>query len=106
MARSYYADVGRLLPAGSKQVALDRLQAYLSVEKVTAKTVAVQNASPQIIVSYHTAILVPIQGQPVRRQLPGSALYRVVNTRALIIYGPERRSLSACLRRLDGCPGA
>jgi hypothetical protein len=87
--QQYYADVGRFLPAGSKQVALDRLQAYLSVEKVTAKTVAVQNAPPQIIVSYTPAVLVPIRGQPVRRQLPGSTLYRVFNTRALIIYSPS-----------------
>jgi hypothetical protein len=53
--QQYYADVGRFLLAGSKQVALDRLQAYLSVEKVTAKTVAVQNTHPQIIVSYTPA---------------------------------------------------
>jgi hypothetical protein len=87
--QQYYSDVGRFLPAGTKQVSLDRLQAFLSVEKVTPKAVAVQNGPPQIIVSYKPAVLVPIHGQPIQRQLPGSALERVVNTRALIVYGPS-----------------
>ena len=49
--QKYFADLGRFLPAGTKQVSLDRLQAFLSVEKVTPRTVAVKNDPPQVLVS-------------------------------------------------------
>jgi hypothetical protein len=87
--QKYYADLGRFLPAGTKQVTLDRLQAFLSVEKITPRTVAVKNAPPQIIFSDKPAVLVPISSSPVLRQLPDSSLKRIVNTRALIVYGPS-----------------
>jgi hypothetical protein len=87
--QKYYADLGRFLPAGTKQVSLDRLQAFLSVEKVTPRTVAVKNDPPQILVSYKPAVLVPIHGSPILGKLPDPSLQKVVNTRVLIIYGPS-----------------
>src|SRR5262249_33558906 len=36
--QQYFADLGRFLPDGTKQISLDRLQGFLSVEKLTART--------------------------------------------------------------------
>jgi hypothetical protein len=86
--RRYDADLGRLLPSATTKISLDRLQGFLAVTKLTAKTVAdVKNDPPRIIVSYKPAVLVPISGSAVFRRLPESGLERVVNTRALIISG-------------------
>ena len=50
--------------------------------------VPVQNDPPQVIVSYSPAILVPIDGAPVMKPVPGhSRFQRVINTRALILQG-------------------
>ena len=84
----YYADLGRLLPAATTRISLDRLQGFLAVQKLTAKTVAVKNDPPEIIVSYRTAVLVPVSGYPALRTVAGTDYQRVVNTRALILYGP------------------
>ena len=47
-----------------------------------------QNNPPQVIVSYSPAILVPIDGAPVLKPVPGhDRAKRVVNTRALILQG-------------------
>ena len=43
------------------------------------------NAPPRIIISESPAILVPIDGAPVVRPIPGTVFERVINTRALII---------------------
>lgn len=85
--KRYYADLGKLLPAATTKISLDRLQGFLAVSKITAKTVAVKNDPPQIIVSYQTAVLVPISGTPIFRQIPNTNLQRVINTRALIVSG-------------------
>ena len=48
----------------------------------------VNNAPPQVIVSYSPAILVPIDGAPVMKPVPNhSRAQRVINTRALILKG-------------------
>ncbi len=84
--KSYTAAVAKALPGTAQQISLDRLQAFLSVEKVTAKTVEVRNEPPQILISYKPAVLVPVHGDPVLRAIPGGPYQRVVNTGALILY--------------------
>ena len=84
--KSYTAAVAKALPGTAQQISLDRLQAFLSVEKVTAKTVEVKNEPPQILISYKPAVLVPVHGDPVLRAIPGGPYQRVVNTGALILY--------------------
>jgi len=84
----YYADLGKLLPSATTKISLDRLQGFLAVTNLTAKTVdQVKNEPPHIIISYKPAVLVPISGAPVFRPIPDSSLQRVINTRALIISG-------------------
>ena len=68
--KSYYAEVAKALPGTAQQISLDRLQGFLSVEKVTAKTVEVKNEPPQILISYKPAVLVPVHGDPVLRAIP------------------------------------
>jgi hypothetical protein len=84
--KQYFAAVAKALPSATQQISLDRLQAFLSVEKVTAKTVAVKNEPPQILVSYKPAVLVPVHGDPVLRTIPGTSYQRVMNTGALVVY--------------------
>ena len=71
-----------------RTISLDRLEAALALAGIKPPTVAVQNNPPQVIVSYSPAILVPIEGAPVLKPVPGhSRAQRVVNTRALILKG-------------------
>jgi hypothetical protein len=84
----YFADLGRLMPSATTRISLDRLKGFLTVEKLTAKTVQVKNDPPEIIVSYKPAVLVPVSGYPTLRNVTGTSYDRVVNTRALILYGP------------------
>ncbi len=71
-----------------RTISLDRLEASLATTGIKPPTVAVQNNPPQVIVSYSPAILVPIDGAPVLKPVPGhSRAQRVINTRALILQG-------------------
>ena len=71
-----------------RTISLDRLQASLALAGIKPPTVEVQNDPPQVIVSYSPAILVPIDGAPVLKPVPGhSRAKRVINTRALILQG-------------------
>ena len=72
----YYADIGRLLPGATTRISLDRLQGFLTVQKLTARTVAVKNDPPEIIISYRTAVLVPVSGYPALiLYAPGGSIY-------------------------------
>jgi uncharacterized protein (TIGR03000 family) len=76
---------------GTRTIALDRIQANLAVTEALAKTrtVAVKNEPPQIFFSTKPAILVLIDGAPVLRQVSGSTLLRVLNTRTLILFDQQ-----------------
>ncbi len=70
----------------TRTIALDRLQASLAASgTVQSAGVPVQNDPPRIIVSNSPAILIPISGQPVIKDVPDSRFERVINTRALIL---------------------
>ena len=72
-------------------IALDRLQASLLVEQAEAKESAprFQNDPPRILVSSVPALLILVDGKPVQRAVPGSFLFRIVNTRALMALDPQ-----------------
>lgn len=71
-----------------RTISLDRLEASLALAGIKPLTVAVENNPPQVIVSYSSAILVPIDGKPVLKSVPSDSRFqRVVNTRALILQG-------------------
>jgi hypothetical protein len=84
--KQYFDAMAKALPSTTEKISLDRLQAFLSVEQVTTKTVAVKNAPPQILVSYKPAVLFSVNGDPVLRTVSGTSYQRVMNTGALILY--------------------
>ncbi|MCC7325498.1 MAG: carbohydrate-binding family V/XII [Burkholderiales bacterium] len=71
-----------------RTMSLDAMIASLAVQGIKPPTVQVNNTPPRVLVSYTPAILVPIDGAPVLKAVPGhSRAQRVVNTRALILQG-------------------
>jgi hypothetical protein len=70
----------------TRSIALDRLQASLAASGITHhEGFPVRNEPPRIIISHSPAILIPISGKPVIRDIPDSRFKRVMNTRALIL---------------------
>ncbi len=85
---AYTAELQAEFAKTIRSISLDRLTASLALAGIKAPTVEVQNAPPQVIVSNTPAILVPIDGAPVLKPVPGhDRSKRVINTRALILQG-------------------
>jgi len=83
---AYTAELQTEFAKTIRTISLDRLQASLELAGIKPQAVDVQNVPPQVIVSYSPAILVPIDGAPVIKPVPGhDRAKRVVNTRALIL---------------------
>jgi hypothetical protein len=83
---SYVAALQQSLARSQRTIALDRLEASLAAAgAVKPLTVAVNNDPPRILVSEVPAILVPMDGAPVVRVVPGTIFERAINTRALVI---------------------
>jgi hypothetical protein len=84
----YAAELQAEFAKSIRTISLDRLTASLALAGVKPPAVEVQNHPPQVIVSYQPAILVPVDGAPVLKTVPGhDRVKRVVNTRALILQG-------------------
>jgi hypothetical protein len=83
---AYRRELEQQLSGSARTIALDRLQASLAASgTVHAAGVPVKNDPPRIIVSDSPAILIPVSGQPVVKDVPDSRFERVINTRALIM---------------------
>jgi len=86
---AYRRELERQISGSARTIALDRLQASLAASgTVHAAGVPVKNDPPRIIVSNSPAILIPVSGQPVVKEVPDSRFERVINTRALIMRTP------------------
>jgi hypothetical protein len=84
--RAYREALEQQWRGAKRTIALDRLQASLAASGTAhSGGVEVRNAPPRIIVSYSPAILIPISGTPVIKEVPDSRFERVINTRALIM---------------------
>jgi hypothetical protein len=98
---AYRRALEQQISGSARTIALDRLQASLAASgTVHATGVAVKNNPPRIIVSNSPAILIPISGQPVIREVPDSRFERVINTRALIMR--TRMDMTWYLHVYDG----
>ena len=66
---SYLAILSRQLPAGAKEISLDRLEASVAVSQAVKKQrgLGVDNDPPRILFSTHPALLVLVDGEPVLR---------------------------------------
>ena len=83
---SLLTELQQELPAAAPTISLDRLLASLAAAGAHRPgSVAVENAPPRVFVRYAPAILVPIDGAPAWRIVPGTNFSRVMNTRALIL---------------------
>ena len=84
----YVAALQTSLGKQMQSISLDRLEAALAAAGIKAAPVEVQNNPPQVVVSYTPAILVPVDGAPVWKPVPGDSRFqRVINTHALILKG-------------------
>src|SRR5271166_2819578 len=69
---AYATELQTQFAASIRTISLDRLESSLALAGIKPPMVAVQNNPPWVIVSYSPAILVPIDGAPVRRPVPNS----------------------------------
>ncbi len=84
----YTAALQAALARQMQTISLDRLEASLAAAGIKPAPVEVQNQPPQVVVSYTPAILVPVDGAPVWKPVPGDSRFqRVINTHALILKG-------------------
>lgn len=79
-AQSWQALTERLLPAYPTSVAIERILAYMEKDQVKTREIAVLLQPPPILVSTHPAVLVIIDGQPIRIDIEKTNLEKVVNT--------------------------
>ena len=83
---AYLAELQKRFAQGVHTVSLDQLKQSPALAATSAPAAAVQSNVPKVIVSNSPAILVPIDGPPVLRPIPGVAGFqRVINTKALIL---------------------
>jgi len=83
--KAYTHELTRAIERALATISLNRLEASLAVSgTVKPAPQPVENAPPDVIVSYGPAILVPIDGQPVIKDIPDTRFKRVINTQALI----------------------
>jgi hypothetical protein len=89
----YQAFLQAKLPGKSKVIALDRLEAALAVsdsEQTGVKAFQVNNDPPEVIFTTQPALLVLIDGPPRFRDLGGTDLQLMLNTRATIILDTKK----------------
>lgn len=82
---SWLAQLNQYVPTAARTVSLDRLQASLAANAETRPGgLAVSNTPPAILVSYASAVLIPVAGDPVLRPTTAAGMQRVINTRAML----------------------
>ena len=81
----YLPGLRSALVSALQTMALDSLEASLAASKTVQPTGhAVRNEAPKVIVAYGPALLVPIEGKPVVREVPDTRFERVINTHAML----------------------
>lgn len=86
-AAAYGATFQTQLSSGTSTMSLDRIQAAMAATgaETKARQVPVQNGVPRFVFSQVPGALVLVDGEPIWQPVPGTSLYRVVNTRALVL---------------------
>jgi hypothetical protein len=100
-AAGWRAQLQALLSRGQSTMSLARFEQALAIEGAERKAmrVPVENPPPRIVFTDRAAALVLVHGEPVWTPVPGTALSRAVNTRALLLRDPAGR---VWLHLLDG----
>ena len=79
------------VPNATKTISLDRLQSMLDATGEPVKTVEVKNDPPKVIISSKPSLLVLIDGLPQLREIQGTKLQRVINTRAVLLFENDKK---------------
>ena len=79
------------LPTVTKVVSLDQLIAAAEADGEPIKTVDVKNDPPAIIFSTKQSVLVLIDGPAHLREIAGTDLQRVINTRAILLFENNKK---------------
>jgi hypothetical protein len=80
------------LPKVTRMVSLDRLMAATEADSQPIKTVEVKNDPPAIIFSTKQSVLVLIDGPAQMREIEGTKLQRVINTRAILLFETDKKT--------------
>jgi hypothetical protein len=81
----------KTLPGATKTISLDRLEAALEAEGPPIKGVDVKNDPPKIIFTTKPSLLVLTDGMPQLREIQGTELQRVINTRAILLFETDKK---------------
>jgi hypothetical protein len=79
------------LPAATKTVSLDRLEAAVDLDSEVIKTVEVKNDPPRIVITSKPSLLILIDGAPQMRKLPDTDLQQVINTKSVILFSQDKK---------------
>jgi hypothetical protein len=79
------------LPAATKTVSLDRLEAAVELDKEVIKTVEVKNDPPKVIVASKPSLLVLVDGPPQMRKLPDTEVQQIINTKSTILFFQDKK---------------
>ncbi|MDR3747042.1 MAG: hypothetical protein P4M04_02610 [Acidobacteriota bacterium] len=74
------------VPGAIKTMSLDRLQAALEAAGEEIRGVDVKNDPPKVLIASKPSPLVLIDGMPHLREIQGTNLQRVINTRAVLLF--------------------
>jgi hypothetical protein len=79
------------LPYVTKTVSLDRLMSATEADGQPIKQVEVKNDPPTFIFTTKPAVLVLIDGPAQMRQIEGTELQRVINTKAILLFENDKK---------------
>ena len=79
------------LPGATKTISLDRMEAALEANDEAIHAIDVKNDPPKIVFSTKPALLVLIDGMPQLREIQGTELQRVINTRAILLFETDKK---------------
>ena len=79
------------LPTLTKVVSMDQLIAATEADGEPIKTVDVKNDPPAIIFSTKPSVLVLVDGPAQLREIEGTNLQRVINTRAILLFENDKK---------------
>ena len=79
------------LPGATKTISLDRMEAALEANDEAIHAIEVKNDPPKIIFSTKLSVLVLIDGMPQLREIQGTELQRVINTRAILLFETDKK---------------
>ena len=80
------------LPGATKTISLDRLESALEAEDQVQKRVEVKNDPPKVIIASKPSLQVLIDGKPQMRDMPGTKVQSVINTKSLILYETDKKT--------------